>query len=209
MIDPGLMGKIRTDLDRWETPILWMYLDSEGLVTVGCGTMLPSSESAKAIPFFHDKTLNAATGAEIATEWTTLHSGSAVQKAANPRNKFGANHYRTSSDLRITASISSSLRDSHVAADYQELKRIYVGFDLLPEDAKLALFDMIYNLGPGRSKTRLHRASGLRGYAHMNTAISKGDWATAALSCMRHGIPSTRNNMTSALFRNCATKKSA
>lgn len=40
MLSQTLMTKIRNDLDRWETPILWMYLDSEGCVTVGSGTMI-------------------------------------------------------------------------------------------------------------------------------------------------------------------------
>ena len=47
MISQSLMTKIRDDLDRWETPVLWMYLDSEGYGTVGCGTMLPDGDSAR------------------------------------------------------------------------------------------------------------------------------------------------------------------
>jgi GH24 family phage-related lysozyme (muramidase) len=162
MITLGLMQRIRDDLDPWEEPILWMYLHSEGLVTVGCGTMLPSITAAKRIPFVHRRT-------------------------------------------RLAAATSQKLRDDHVAAEYLELKSIYRGFDAFPEDAKFALFDMIYNLGPERAETRHHRAHGLGAYVHLNAAINAGNWALAAQHCSRHGIRPERNRTTATLFKNCAT----
>lgn len=207
MINPLLMTKIRNDLDRWETPVLWMYLDSVGLVTVGCGTMLPDTTSAKKIKFFHDKTLLPATAAEIEAAWNKLHLGANAQKAAPPKKKFAALHYKKETDLRITIHTSSTLRDSHVEADYRQLKQIYPKFDEFPENAKLALFDMVYNLGPGKSKARHHRSTGLRHYILMNAAINKEDWESAALHCSRHGIPIERNRMTAALFRSCVVKR--
>lgn len=105
--------------------------------------------------------------------------------------------------LRITIKTSSTLRDAHVQADYKQLKLIYPNFDTFPENTKLALFDMIYNLGPGKWKTLSERATGLRQFVLMNNAINKEDWKTAALHCSRKGIPIERNNMTAALFLSC------
>ncbi len=207
MIGPSLMTKIRNDLDRWETTILWMYLDSEGYVTVGCGTMLPDTASAKTIKFFHEKTLLPATVTEIEAAWKKLHLGANTQKAAAPKKKFSALHYKNETDLRITIRTSSTLRDSHVEADYRQLKQIYPNFDLFPENAKLALFDMVYNLGPGKGKTRHHRSTGLRHYNLLNAAINKEDWESAATHCARRGIPIERNRMTAALFRSCVMKR--
>ena len=97
-----------------------------------------------------------------------------------------------------------ALRDDHIKADYVELKKIYLQFDSFPDDAKVALFDMIYNVGPGRNKTRLHRASGLRNFVGMNAAINAGKWSLAADRCMRHGIQAARNRRTAELFRSSA-----
>src|SRR5215475_6380553 len=189
MIGFELMQWIRDELDRWEQPIRWMYLDSQGLVTVGCGTMLPDAAAAKRVSFVHDTNGQVATPAEI---------------AAAPSKKFSAKHYEDKTDLRITDASAQALRDDHIKADYVELKKIYLQFDSFPDDAKLALFDMIYNVGPGRNKTRQHRASGLRNYASMNAAINAGKWSLAADRCTRHGIPPQRNRRTAELFRNCA-----
>ena len=81
---------------------------------------------------------------------------------------------------------------------------IYSQFDTFPDLAKLALFGMIFNLGVGHGKTRHHRGTGLRAYVNMNSAIARGDWATAAQHCHRHGIPIERNMATAELFKNCA-----
>lgn len=221
MIDNALMARIRADLDYWEASIPWMYLDSVGLVTVGCGTMLPTANFAAQIPFFHDGKSTAATAAEIIAAWNTLHAGSAVQAAAAAADKFSARHYRTETDLRITPGTSSNLRDEHVRADYSQLCQIFPSFDDLPEPAKLALFDMIYNLGAGRAAVAARaatsghraiqavRATGLRAYSTMRAAIRSGDWESAAASCHRRGIPAERNQMTAGLFRSCIKLKNA
>ena len=219
MINSTLLFQIRKDLDYWETPIPWMYLDSVGLVTVGCGTMLPNSDAAAAIPFYHEGNGAAASAVEVGAAWDSLHAESATQKAAVSKDKFGAQHYKSSSDLRITGQTSSDLRDQHIGSDYNQLCLIYVHFDLLPDAAKLALFDMIYNLGAGRAAVAAHaatkghkatharKATGLRAFASMNLAIRSGDWESAAASCSRKGIPVERNAMTARQFRSCARSR--
>jgi GH24 family phage-related lysozyme (muramidase) len=204
MIEFALRQRIRDDLDFWEQSIRWMYLDSQGLVTVGCGTMLPDAAAAKRVSFVHSRTWQAATAAEIEAAWNSLHSGAAAQKAAAPSKKFSSKHYEDKTDLRITDASAQALRDDHIEADYAELKKIYLKFDSFPDDAKVALFDMIYNVGPGRNKTRQHRATGLRNYVSMNAAIDAGNWSLAADRCIRHGIPPERNRNTANLFRKCA-----
>lgn len=191
------MAAIRNDLDRWETPLLWMYLDSVGLVTVGCGTMLPDAASAAKIAFFHKANFAAASVEDITAAWNTLHAGAAGQKKAVPKDKFSARHYEAVTDLRITIATSDALRDAHILADYTQLRAQYSGFDELPDDARLALFDMIYNLGAG----------GLKRFGSLKDAITSGDWTSASLACVRHGIPAERNQMTSKLFQNCASTK--
>jgi GH24 family phage-related lysozyme (muramidase) len=203
MISAALRNAIRSDLDTWEGFYSSMYLDSVGLVTIGYGTMLPDANTAAAISFIHKKG-TVATVAEIRAAYNVIHSGSAAQKAALPKQKFGARHYEKVTDLRITQATASQLRDTHIDADYQQLRSIYPKFDDFPDAARIALFDMIYNLGAGHGKTRHHRATGLRAYVGMNAAIARGEWAKAAQLCHRHGIPPARNAATAALFKSCA-----
>lgn len=207
MLSHILLKKIQTSHDRWETPILWMYLDSEGYVTVGCGSMLPDAASAKAVSFFHEKSLSPATTDEIEAAWKKLRLGSKKQKESPNKQKLSALSYKNETDLRITIGTSSTLRDKHIKADHQQLKLIYPNFDTFPENAKIALFDMIYNLGPGRYKTSKQRANGIRQYVLMNRAINKEDWKAAAANCFRNGIQIARNNMTAQLFKSCVVKK--
>jgi GH24 family phage-related lysozyme (muramidase) len=205
MISQILVAKIRNDLDTWEGPMMpWMYLDSVGVVTVGWGTALEDEDTAASLPFVHSKTQVAATADEIKNTWRALRTGSKAQRAAAPTKKHLARSYEHMSDFRLTPDTASDLRDKHVLGDYQSLPAIYPEFDQFPEDAQVALFDMIYNLGPGRSANRHHRASGLRRYVYMNTAINKRDWAGAAGGCRRPDIPDDRNTMTAVLFLKCA-----
>jgi GH24 family phage-related lysozyme (muramidase) len=211
VLEPSLMKKIGDDLDLWESPTQWMYLDSRGYVTVGCGSMLPTAASATAIDFYHEQTFKPASANEIESAWNTLNGSSSAQRDAAPQKKFAALHYRTASDLRITVATAKLLRDRHVQNDYRGLKLIYPHFDEFPENAKLALFDMAYNLGVGHHAAHHHKSTGLTHFVHMNAAVNKHHWLTAALHCSRHGIPPERNNMTAALFRSChsAAKKGA
>lgn len=207
MLSMTLLQKVQASHDRWETPILWMYLDSEGYVTVGCGTLLPNAASSKIVSFFHVKTLIPATAKEIEDAWKKLQLGSKKQQAAPNNKKLAASSYEKETDLRITLGTSSKLRDKHISDDYQQLKMIYPNFDTFPENAKIALFDMIYNLGAGRYKTAPQRATGLRQYAVMNRAVNTEDWATAARNCYRNGISVKRNTIIANYFKSCIVKK--
>jgi hypothetical protein len=80
---------------------------------------------------------------------------------------------------------------------------IHPYFDGFPQNAQRALFDMIYNLGPGRRADKRHHASGLRRYNFMNKAIDEGKWPIAAKLCLRRGIPPDRNRWTADLFLSC------
>lgn len=181
----------------------WMYLDSVGLITVGYGTMLPDLGAATSITFAHVKGGAPASAVEIMAAHNLLHASSEAQKAAPPAKKYSAKHYEKVTDLRITLATASQLLDKHVDADYLQLQVIYPRFDSYPDNAKVVLFDMIYNLGAGHQKTRHHRAAGLRAFGLMNAAISRSDWATAAKYCLRHGIPPDRNKETASLFNSC------
>jgi len=207
MIAPVLMNKIRNDLDAWEVPVPWMYLDSEGYVTVGCGTMLPNIKSAEPINFYHDKTRLPATKSDIDAAWKKIHSNSTKQKKAVFSKKLTARYFKNETDLRLSLTEIHKLRDTHIKSDYLQLKLIYPKFDSFPDNIKIALFDMIYNLGPGHASTPHHKASGLRKFVLMNKAINNSNWADAAKHCHRLGISHKRNLNTKRLFLSAIPKK--
>lgn len=206
MLEPGLLMAVRADIDRWERPVAWMYLDSLGNVTVGAGLKLATPGQAGQLPFHHEGSGKSASPGEIGKVWKTLNTGAQKQKSAALSKKFSADHYSNDSDLRIDQTFFDGYRDQHINADYYELKKIYRSFDDFPENAKRALFDMIYNLGAGRIASGHHPASGLRRFSAMNAAIDAGRWEVAAKLSLRHGIPAERNRWTADLFRSCATQ---
>jgi hypothetical protein len=65
------------------------------------------------------------------------------------------------------------------------------GFEALPDEWKMALLDMAYNLG-------LHGL--LDGYPRMLAAVQAGDGATAGTECHRNGISAARNQWCAAQF---------
>lgn len=67
--------------------------------------------------------------------------------------------------------------------DVEALLRLYPDFGNLPLSAQIALWDMIYNLGPSR----------LAGFHMLLQAISDGNWEKAALQSHRLRISDERN----------------
>jgi GH24 family phage-related lysozyme (muramidase) len=195
MLDPILMNEIRRTLDEWETPTLHMYLDSEGNVTVGIGTLLEGISEAKGIPFYHRGSGTAATPEEIERAYGVIAAGSAGQKARKPQNKFSASHYEFTTDLLISSPTAIKLRDAHINTNYADLQRIYPKFNTFPSEVKIALFDMAYNLGARKLDT---------GFPNLKAAINRRDWRTAARESHRRGVQSGRNLDIGELFSEAA-----
>lgn len=123
-----------------EGNIPWMYPDTEGNVTVGIGTELPTARSATEVAFYVQaapgKPKRDATAAEITAAWE-------VVKAA----KFPHKNYAEWTQLRIDQPEIDRLVKKDIGRFEGDLRKLYRRFDLFPDEAKIALFDMIYNLG--------------------------------------------------------------
>ena len=173
-------------LKEFEGSVPWMYLDTVGKVTVGVGAMLPDAKSAGALPFVLGE--RAATVEEIAAEFARV-SGLAKGKAAT--------FYRRKNGLRLTEkAIDQRLRD--VLHGFEGYLREHVhGYEGLPDAAKLALLDMVYNLGPGKL---------FREYPRLMDAIARGDWGAAARASLRKGPSAERNAWTRQQFVDAAKR---
>jgi hypothetical protein len=72
-----------------------------------------------------------------------------------------------------------------------DLRAEFPIYDTFPDAIKLALLDMIYNLGP---------AGLLKGFPRLVAAVQSGNWAQAAEHCTRRGPAPARNNWTKQQF---------
>ena len=167
-------------LKQFEGSVEWMYLDTVGKVTVGVGLMLPNAQAAQALAFAAGE--RAATAEEIAAEFARV-SGLKMGRAA----KF----YAKSGGLRLAAeTIEQKLRDTLTGFEGYLRKHIR-GYETLPDAAKIALLDMVYNLGPGKLFSE---------YPRLIAAVEAGDWKTAAAHSLRRGPATGRNDWTRQQF---------
>jgi GH24 family phage-related lysozyme (muramidase) len=167
-------------LKEFEGCVPWMYRDTVGKVTVGVGLMLPDAKAAAALPFLVGG--RAATHEEIAAEYARVDA-MAMGRAST--------FYKTPTSVVLTQQTIDAKLTSVLEGFEADLRGQFSHYDALPDGVKMALLDMIYNLGPG----------GLfKGFPHLVAAIQTGAWAQAAEHCMRHGPSAARNDWTRKQF---------
>lgn len=167
-------------LEEFEGSIPWMYLDTVGKVTVGVGLMLPDTAAAQELSFVVGN--RPATGDEVAAEFARIEAMAMGRPA-----QF---YHRAGGPALPQAEIDSLLRMVLLGFE-DELRAKLPGYDGFPDGVKLALLDMVYNLGP---------AGLLRGYPRMLAAVEAGNWAQAAAASFRHGPGAARNQWTQKMF---------
>jgi hypothetical protein len=113
---------------------------------------------------------------------------------AEQEANHAASYYQSFTPLRLSGSTIDQLTEKHIDSFYTELKTIYSEFDSFPADIKLALFDLIFNLG----MTNLRKK-----WPKLNGCIAAKDW-NAAENCRRRGIADERNEYVKALLLNGA-----
>jgi GH24 family phage-related lysozyme (muramidase) len=169
-----------TKLKEFEGCVPWMYRDTIGKVTVGVGLMLPDAKAAEALPFVIGT--RAATPQEIAAEYARVD--------AMPMGRASA-FYKTPTSLLLTQQTIDAKLTSVLTGFEADLRGQFPHYDTLPDGVKMALLDMIYNLGP---------AGLFKGFPHLIAAVQTGAWTQAAENCMRRGPGPARNNWTREQF---------
>jgi GH24 family phage-related lysozyme (muramidase) len=167
-------------LKEFEGCVPWMYRDTVGKVTVGVGLMLPDARAAEALPFVLGA--RAATPEEIACEYARVDGMTLGHVSA---------FYKISTSLELTPETIDAKLKSVLEGFEADLRVQFPHYDALPDGVKMALLDMIYNLG----------ASGLfKGFPHLVAAVEAGAWAQAAERCIRRGPSAARNAWTRQQF---------
>lgn len=157
-----------------------MYRDTVGKVTVGVGLMLPDAKAAQALPFVLGA--RAATPEEIAAEYARVDAMTLGRASS---------FYKVPTSLELTQQTIDAKLSSVLAGFEADLRTEFPHYDALPDGVKMALLDMIYNLGP---------AGLFKGFPHLVAAVQNGAWAQAAEHCMRRGPSSARNSWTRQQF---------
>jgi GH24 family phage-related lysozyme (muramidase) len=161
-----------------------MYRDTVGKVTVGVGLMLPDAKAAETLPFVRGA--RAATQEEIAAEYARVDAMMLGRASA---------FYKIPSSLELTQQTIDAELKSVLESFEADLRIQFPLYDALPDGVKMALLDMIYNLGP----------EGLfKGFPHLVAAVEAGAWAHAAEHCMRRGPSAARNTWTQQQFLSAA-----
>ncbi len=171
-------------LKEFEGCVPWMYRDTVGKVTVGVGLMLPDAQAAQTLPFLLNN--RPATPEEITAEYARVDAMTLGKAAA---------FYRIPASLELSQQTIDARLLSVLLGFEADLRGEFPRYDAFPDAIKMALLDMIYNLGP---------AGLFHGFPHLVAAIQSGNWSLAADHCTRRGPAPARNNWTKQQFLSVA-----
>jgi len=178
---------LRENLIRYEGDVRHMYLDSEGHVTIGVGHLVPNLAAALKLNLVVGKTGAIATETQITTDYEL------VKKQAEGGYAYT---YKKYTQLIMKKIEVNRLTNKHINNFYNELKKLFPSFDDYPTEARLALLDMIFNLG----MTKLRNL-----FPKLNKAVKAKKWAEAAAESRRKSpVSDARNNYVRALFEAAA-----
>lgn len=177
---------LRTNLEKYEGKVDYMYLDANGYVTVGVGHLIKDVADAQKLLFKTTKNV-AASAADIKLDYDAVK--------IQPANRL-ASFYKKYTKLILSDFEIDKLTNKHIDSFEKELRAIYSGFDAFPSGVKLALFDLIFNLG----------MTGLRNtWPTFNAAIKDKDWKKAADNSSRTTpISAERNKYVKDLLEKAA-----
>jgi GH24 family phage-related lysozyme (muramidase) len=174
----------------FEGDIPFMYRDTAGWVTVGVGQMLPDVNAAKKY-LFETPLGEKATADDIETDYRRVHA----MPIGLPAEKYRTQSSLLLAESYIQAVLLKKLKECDIA-----LRRHYLRYDTFPEPVKLALLDMIYNLGAAKLFGQ---------FPSFEKAVNAQDWKTAADHSHRkhRGLTDNRNAWTRHQFLISEAKK--
>jgi len=179
---------LRNRLELYEGLVEHMYLDTKGYVTVGIGHLISSVDAAQKLNFIHTEDHQKASANDIKTDYDTVKKQTKGLLSGN---------YKKYTTLQLGKTDIDALTTMHIDSFEKELNIIYgsTAFASYPAEVRLALFDMIFNLGMTTLKNS---------FPKFNEKIKAEDWIGAAIESHRAGISEARNNYVKGLFEKAA-----
>ena len=169
---------IKKVLAAHEGDIPYMYLDSNGYVTVAIGNLLSSAADAQKLKFVNRTTGKDATAAEIKTDFDEVSKQTA--------NKV-ASYYKKYTKLDMPAADRLALFQTRIDGFVTELQGQFPDYDSYPIRVKAALLDMAFNLGTDGV---------VKKFPTFTAAIKAKDWTKAAGASHRKAPVSEARNST-------------
>jgi GH24 family phage-related lysozyme (muramidase) len=198
-----------------------LYLDTGGAMTVGHGHMMKHVGLAKTLPFhtavarseagrsifsfmqmdspdepvspFLKVKAKGASPIEIAQDWDEV--------AKQPFGMtYGAEYYAPFTRCWLTLAEVQSTFDQDLRLHAIEIRtNVFADFDLLPQAAQEAIFDMEFNMG----------SESLNKFTHFKEAVNARDWDRAAETCHRITLDESRNTWTRRTLERLAAETRA
>lgn len=182
LLDPAHEADFKAHLITFEGRTDYLYLDSNGCVTIGVGCMIPSPTTCEALAW--EGGMGAA--ALAVSEWS-------IVKAAKPG--MVASAYARLTTLRLPAVEVDKLLDQRIAGMESDVIHAIPRISASPQEAVQAVLDMSFNCGTARVHSEFFSPG-----CKFGPALYRGDWQEAALECVRRGIQPARNEYAQALF---------
>ena len=165
----------------------WMYQDIKGLITVGRGILIKKVETAQEEPFIwqrdetqEDRKMGYSSGQAQASLRKKGDRASRIdikmdyKRVEKLKQGIDFHEYKAATCLELKKNYMKERFQKAYHSHLGELKKWLPKFEDYPKPAKLALINMVYNLGLPK----------LEGFTKMKTAIELGDWATAGKECI-------------------------
>ena len=176
------LNKRRELIKRGEGCVSHMYVDTVGKVTIAVGNMLPNADAAVKLHFIKRETGESATESEIRAEFEVMQEQVPAKLASS---------YKQYTKLDLSDEFIDQLLEQRLDEFELGLQNNFNDYDSYPNEAKLALMDMAFNLGN----------SGLVNKFPTFTKLARAqNWHGCANECRRKGISSERNIETKELF---------
>ena len=174
--------KRRELIKRGEGCVTHMYLDTVGKVTVGVGNMLPNSDTATELPFIIRESGEVASDSQIISDFESV---------SNQEKAKLASGYKKFTKLDLPDNAIDELLNKRIDSFESGLRRDFSEYDNYPDEVRLGLMDMAFNLGN----------SGLvNKFPAFTRAVREHDWEGCANECHRNGIADLRNLEVEELF---------
>lgn len=186
----------QANLIRHEEDVRWPYLDTSKVITVGIGANIDNHNVFIALPWRLDEenTGPKADKKQIEDAYKELR-----RRAQSERDKEGkfntkANDQENWIRLRLEETERKKLFQERFAYFKLALSRKFADFKCFPAPAKIALMDMIFNLGETKFSPSYKDKDGKeKGWSNLFAAVEDRDWEKAAKESHRQ-LGKDKNN---------------
>jgi GH24 family phage-related lysozyme (muramidase) len=183
-------------LERYEERRDYLYKDKNNKVTIGVGCLVRDESHTAQIKLLHRDDDEEASLDEKKAAFRAVKAAPFQHQSAKDHkiHTWSAGHYKTikgSSNLYMPDTEIDRIRDAHINEFHRYLRHHFSvaqglkrEFDSLPDNVRLALFDMMFNLGPTRFPSR---------WPKFNDAVKHENWKEAARQSRRPEVQPERN----------------